>query len=724
MHTDQVSLLQVRLRRLVLYGVFFLGVSALFYSCKKEKREGIDRHALVTRHNVVVNHPDTLSSLSVGNGEFAFTVDASGLQTFYKAYENGVALGTQSQWAWHTIPAEQHYSLEDVAKVYHTPSGKDVPYAIQHSERKAGEATEWLRANPHRLHLGIIGLEMTNKNGAPVQLTDLQHINQVLDLWSGKIDSKYEIDGEPVEVELYAHQCKDAIAVKVTSPLIEQGRLKVFFKFPYGKACHTCPGYDFDHPEKHQTTIVNQSSEEVLLKRTLDSTQYFVKIGFTDSKFVLSKPHYAELIPDDESSFTFTALFSQGEKAEVPGFESTEENNESAWKQFWENGGAIDFSACTDPRAPELERRVVLSQYLTKIQSSGSLPPQETGLTMNSWYGKFHLEMHWWHEVHFALWTRLNQLEKSMYWYSRIMPKAKATAAWQGYKGARWPKMTDPYGNESPSGVGAFLVWQQPHPIYYAELFYRQNPDFSLPHYKRIVFETADFMASFAQYNKVDKKYHLYPPLIPAQEIFKAVETQDPAFELAYWRYALSIAQEWRKRAGLPPKKEWQDVIDNLAPLPQKDGYYLPTAGAVDAYTNADLKRDHPIVTGAFGLIPWANKIDKDVAEKTFDSIMQDWNWETTWGWDYPMLAMAAARLGKPDKAIDALFIDTQKNTYLPNGHNYQDKRLRLYLPGNGGLLTAVAMMAAGWDGSTGSNPGFPPDGTWNVKWENLKPMP
>jgi hypothetical protein len=33
-----------------------------------------------------------------------------------------------------------------------------------------------------------------------------------------------------------------------------------------------------------------------------------------------------------------------------------------------------------DKRAIELERRVVLSQYLTAIQCSGSMPPQETGL--------------------------------------------------------------------------------------------------------------------------------------------------------------------------------------------------------------------------------------------------------------------------------------------------------------------------------------------------------
>jgi len=39
-------------------------------------------------------------------------------------------------------------------------------------------------------------------------------------------------------------------------------------------------------------------------------------------------------------------------------------------------------------------------------------------------------------------------------------------------------------------------------------------------------------------------------------------------------------------------------------------------------------------------------------------------------GMDYPLIAMTAARLGKPEKAIDALFMDVQKNTYLKNGHN------------------------------------------------------
>ena len=84
--------------------------------------------------------------------------------------------------------------------------------------------------------------------------------------------------------------------------------------------------------------------------------------------------------------------------------------------------------------------------------------------------------------------------------------------------------------------------------------------------------------------------------------------------------------------------------------------------------------------------------------KQTLDWVMQNWNWQTTWGWDYGMIAMAAARLGEPETALKALLIDTQKNTYLKNGHNFQTAdRLRCYLPGNGALLTAVAMMCAGW---------------------------
>ena len=87
-------------------------------------------------------------------------------------------------------------------------------------------------------------------------------------------------------------------------------------------------------------------------------------------------------------------------------------------------------------------------------------------------------------------------------------------------------------------------------------------------------------------------------------------------------------------------------------------------------------------------------------------------------------MAMTATRLHQPRLALEALLMDTPKNTFLVNGHNYQDKRLRLYLPGNGGLLTAVALMTAGWEGNSTPNPGFPDDGTWKIKWDGIQKMP
>jgi hypothetical protein len=695
-------------------------------SCGKQPSEtGIDRKALVTRHNVVLHAPDTLGSLSVGNGEFAFTVDVSGLQTFHHEYENGIPLGTQSQWAWHSMPSRERYTLNDVAKEYGSCDSTKAPYAIQHKEGRAGAATDFLRANPHRLHLGLIGLVLVKENGEEAALSDLVNIHQELDLWTGRIESTYTVEGNPVRVILYSHQEEDRIAAKIESPLIAQGRLKVKLQFPYGKDCHVCPGYEEDLDERHQSRLTRQDVNGVLIHRVLDTASYFVHLqwgGVAEIKNG-SRPHRFELTPSRaESSFAFTVRFAQDTLRSLADFQVTARNSIEEWEAFWKRGGAIDFSACTDPRAAELERRVVLSQYLTKIQCAGSLPPQETGLTMNSWYGKFHLEMHWWHATHFALWDRVDLLEKSMDWYKKVLPEAEATAQWQGYRGARWQKMTDPYGDESPSGVGAFIIWQQPHPIYFAELLYRHRPDReTLERYKDIVFRTADFMASFVK--KRDGKYHLCHPLIPAQEIFRAAETDDPAYELQYWYYGLATAQQWRERLGMEKDEMWNAILRDLVPLTVKDGFYLPNATTPEAYNDDQYRRDHPAVTGAYGFLPLNARIDTAVMAKTFDAIMDRWQWETTWGWDYPLLAMTAARLNKPEAAINALLMDVQKNTYLVNGHNYQDKRLRLYLPGNGGLLAAVAMMAAGWDGSAGKAPGFPKNGQWNIRWEGLRRM-
>lgn len=707
----------------------WVALFAINYGPVLPGKSSIDRLALVSRNNPRLTSMDTLGSLTVGNGRFAFTVDATGLQSFPDYYDNGISLGTQSEWGWHSFSNTGNYVLKDVLVDYETCNDHSYPIAIQHKEGRAKAAADWLRMNTQRLHLGLIGLEFKDANGLVLNQSAIRNIDQELNLWTGAIHSKYTIDNQPVEVILYAHPEEDAIAFKITSPLIEAGRLSVTYRFPNAKRCHVCPGYDWDTEEEHQTKIIQQDQHNFRVERTLDSTRFFVAASWQEDAVIeQTGTHAFALRPHPRAkSLTGSVRFEpKVDASSLPNYQRTLKKSTKVWEAFWQDGGAIDFSACTDARAPELERRVVLSQYLTRVQCTGQYPPQETGLTMNSWYGKFHLEMHWWHGVHFALWNRLPLLEESLPWYQDALPNARATAKRQGFAGVRWQKMTSPEALSSPSSVGEFLVWQQPHPIYFAELIYRQKPtQETLEKYQEIIFETADFMADFAQLSKTDGKYHLCAPIIPAQEIFHATETNDPPFEVAYWHYALGVAQQWRLRLGLEPNLEWQEVLDGLAPLPQHDGLYLPCAGATEAYTDDENRRDHPIVTGVLGMLPAGPHVDPAIMGATFDEIMDNWQWETTWGWDYPMLAMSAARLEKQDQAIEALFLAANKNTYLVNGHNYQDERLRLYLPGNGGLLTAVAMMAAGWDGAPDiAHPGFPQDGTWNIRWENLQRMP
>jgi hypothetical protein len=84
---------------------------------------------------------------------------------------------------------------------------------------------------------------------------------------------------------------------------------------------------------------------------------------------------------------------------------------------------------------------------------------------------------------------------------------------------------------------------------------------------------------------------------------------------------------------------------------------------------------------------------------------------------------MCAARLGEPDLAIQELVGNYQKNPFMPSGYTVRrPDQTPMYMPANGGWLSAAAMMAAGWDGNTEHAPGFPKD--WKVRYEGLQPMP
>ena len=676
----------------------------------------IDRHALVTRHNVVLTNANPMTPLQVGNGEFAFTADITGLQTFLPA-------NTMSHWGWHTFPLPPGQRPEDLRLEPYDTCGRSVGYAT--SQRGQEELFRWLRENPHRFNLGRLSLQLTKADGTSAELEDLKEPRQTLDLWHGLITSRYLLDGKPVLVETCCHPTRDIVAIRIKSPLVASGHLAVMLAFPYGSPGTS--GADWTKPDAHQTTLKRPGANRADFGRKLDADTYAASLAWSSKAELKSgPPHMFTLVPaKDARLMEFVCAFSpKPDLTNLPTFAEVKKAGAQHWSKFWNSGGAIDLSGSKDPRWRELERRIVLSQYLTAIQSAGSLPPQESCLVNNSssWNGKFHLEMHWWHAVHFALWDRWPLFDRSLGWYRQILPAARQLAQSQGYRGARWPKMVGPDGRDSPSGIGPLLIWQQPHPIYYAHLDYRLHPTReTLAKWRDVVFDTAEFLASYAVLDKETGHYVLGPPIKTVPENTDARRTRNPAFELSYWRFGLRVAQQWREQLSLPREAAWDEVFTNLAPLPVLDGVYLQQEGMSDTY--AKWNWEHPALVGPLGMLP-GDGADPAVMRATVRKVWQTWDWERkNWGWDFPLMAMAAARCGEPALAIEALFHPTVKNQFMTNGLSTGGPYP--YFPSNGGLLTAVAMMAAGWDGAPEVNaPGFPNNGQWVVRWEGLRRLP
>lgn len=672
----------------------------------------IDRHALVTRHNIEWN--DIRGQIPLGNGEFCFNADGTGLQTF--------GGNTMSHSAWHSFPLPAGVTPDQIP---HTGTYQKGPVKGPDvfPEGKTAINT-WLFNNPHIFNLGRIRL--TKAGGMEIKPEEVNILERKMNIWSGIHTSVFTVNGQTVRVTTCVHPDIDMVTFRIESDLLGKGKLEISVDFPYpdvqrGRAWSG----DFNRGDAHRTVILRSSgdSRQADFLRHIDSVDYYVSVrcsrGGELAMPTEDRPHSCTVLSEGSSTLEIECVFSaQPVTGRIDNSRVTMKKCVRHWQAFWKGGGAVDLSGSKDPRWKELERRVVLSQYLMAVQSAGSFPPSEAGLMeVDPWRGQFHMEMTWWHLAHYALWDRWPMAVKALDCYKRFMPSAAALSQQLGYKGLKWPKSVGPEGRSAPWPGNQVLLWKQPHPVFFAELEYRLYPKpETLEKWSQIIEGTALHMADYAVFDAKTGTYHLDPVMPPSEQGI----TRDAVFDLAYWRWGLGQAQIWRKRMGREPEPLWDEVRDNLAPLPVDSGIYVHSAEWNDTYTKRAW--EHPDPVGVFGMLPAVEGVDRETAHRTLLKVWQTWDWKRCWGWDFPWFAMAAARLGETDLAIEALLLDAAtKNHYDERGVCTGGPCP--YLPGNGGLLYAVAMMAAGWDGAPGSHaPGFPNDGTWTVRWEGLKP--
>jgi len=544
-------------------------------------------------------------------------------------------------------------------------------------------------------------------------------------MWSGELSSSFIYNGSVVGVKTWVDPDSDTVAVSVESELLKSG-LGLFLDFPLpDRNKFNAPFVGvFNATGEHQTLLEQVSPNTATIKHTLHETTYHTTVTWegTGSVSGPEKGTHRYFFTTSSSKLQLTLAFSPTVQVPKAGHPAIVARSRAWWESYWSSGAFIDLSAVKSENATELQRRIIVSQYLLAVNSASNTPPQESGLVNNGWYGKFHLEMNLWNSLPFARWGHFPLLWRSLPdMYNRFLRSSLDRARDQGYVGARWGKMTDPTGRSAPGEINSLVIWQQPHPMYFAEIEYRSFPNATtLARWDTILTATADFMASYAFYNTSTDVYDLGPPMYPVSENTNPNTTINPTFELAYWRFGLDIATQWKKRQDLPVPPTWTTVRDNLAPLPIVDGTYAVYEGIPDMWTSNATTNDHPAMAGIFGLLPppaSGPPLVDAVLRKTAAKIKELWALEDSYGWDFSMLAMNSLRLGDVDQAVEYLLHPIFQ--FDDAGYPVGGSRVPTpYFPNAASLLLAVAMMAGGWDGEPGMH--FPKG--WVVDVEGFVP--
>ncbi|KZL82448.1 six-hairpin glycosidase-like protein [Colletotrichum incanum] len=630
---------------------------------------------VVSQFNVIRTSliDNNTTPLQVGNGNFAFNVDNTGMQTF-------LPFNTLSSWAWHndSLPSNGE-KLSDYTGVPRLTHGRNVSYDIPDS--KLPQVSQWLIGNPNRINLGRIGLKYKGKSLTAAQIVEPR---QELNLWGGFITSTFKVDGEPVKVITQGDFDSDAVTFKIDSRLVSSGDLQVELDFPYPPIHTTKYKYEvfagvYNFPLNHTTRIIKSCGRIDLahIYHELQETSYFINLRWpNDSLLELSRDepvgsdkitaHRYTLGPSSVSdgssnSITFIAHFSPQRQDPRPPADVQKESV-TGWQDYWNEGGFVDLTLSSNPNATELQRRIILSQYHVRVNSAASgQSPQESGLMNNGWYaynsqGKFHMEMVVWHNAHWVTWGRKKYFDNIFpALYETLLPSSVARANTMGWVGARWPKMTElETGISSPGGINGLLLWQQPHPMYLAELAYQSSPtDETLQQWDTVLTATADYMASYAWKNESSVHYDLGPPSYGVTENTPPAETLNLAYEISYWRYGLDLACEWKKRLGQPVPRHWTTVAENLAPPPQIDGLYAVYEGLNKTWwDDPELNGDPRSLIMMQGVLPDTPAVDPEVALKTANKVWEVWTDQTIRGWGRPVLAINSARIGNPERAI------------------------------------------------------------------------
>lgn len=584
----------------------------------------------IIKYNLKFNHIDSKNPVTIGNGDFAITLDQTGTQSLYETYKD-IPLSTMSNKNWF------YKDKKNIKPSY--VDGK--AYMLFNLDNDPNYQTN--RQYPFKYSFMQI---LLYDNDKLIDINNIKAVKQELDLYKGIVTSSFNYKEKINKTISFIYQDHDEFNFKLQSD-----NLNLALKFNYPS--YTKNGYRLD-------ILPN-----VLVKEDRITLLYDDKNSLS---FKLKSSSNYQIVENtlifDDNNVSFSLALDEIKEGKL-------------LDEFWkcDNGIIIDNE--------ELVKKMVLSKYLLHVNSTGIYPPQESGLTYNCWNSKFHLEMHLIHSLWNIYNNHVGDLVKSFDYYLSIMPSSLKRASLNGYKGLRFPKMTGPDGEDSPSNIGPLLIWQAPHILFMLqEIYYLYNKENIIKKYEPLISGTIDFMISFLTLK--DSKYQMLDPLLEACESIPLDRCQNPSFELEYWRYTLERQPKIDTVLYGHQRYDYLDITSKIITPKEDDGIYLKTYGVIDKY---DLYKDHP--TEGFLMSFFKSKIvDKEKMVKTIDYILKNMDLSSYWGWDFPFLGLSLLNCGEIEKSIEVTQLNTINNQYLYNGYNTSPRDdLKAYLPGNGAFL-------------------------------------
>lgn len=584
----------------------------------------------IIKYNLKFNHIDSKNPVTIGNGDFAITLDQTGTQSLYEIYKD-IPLSTMSNKNWF------YKDKKDIKPSY--VDGK--AYMLFNLDNDPNYQTN--RQYPFKYSFMQI---LLYDNDKLIDINNIKDVKQELDLYKGIVTSSFNYKEKINKTTSFIYQDHDEFNFKLQSD-----NLNLALKFNYPS--YTKNGYRLD-------ILPN-----VLVKEDRITLLYDDKNSLS---FKLKSSSNYQIVENtlifDDNNVSFSLALDEIKEGKL-------------LDEFWkcDNGIIIDNE--------ELVKKMVLSKYLLHVNSTGIYPPQESGLTYNCWNSKFHLEMHLIHSLWNIYNNHVGDLVKSFDYYLSIMPSSLKRASLNGYKGLRFPKMTGPDGEDSPSNIGPLLIWQAPHILFMLqEIYYLYNKENIIKKYEPLISGTIDFMISFLTLK--DSKYQMLDPLLEACESIPLDRCQNPSFELEYWRYTLERQPKIDTVLYGHQRYDYLDITSKIITPKEDDGIYLKTYGVIDKY---DLYKDHP--TEGFLMSFFKSKIvDKEKMVKTIDYILKNMDLSSYWGWDFPFLGLSLLNCGEIEKSIEVTQLNAINNQYLYNGYNTSPRDdLKAYLPGNGAFL-------------------------------------